>query len=60
MNAETIKRKIRRLLATLRSEPPSVINDKTNQQCKPLLTIKEETEEQDKLLNDFSFKNTKN
>ena len=60
MNAETIKRKIRRLIATLRSEPPSVTNDKANQQCKPLLTIKEDTEEQDQFPNDFSFENTKN
>ena len=60
MNAETIKRKIRRLLATLRSEPPSVINDKANQQCKPILTIKEDIEEQDQFPHDFSLKNHKN
>ena len=60
MNVGSIKTKIRRLLASLHSVFPTDTNSDTCEQCWPLLNINEETEEQDKLLNDFSLKNTKN
>ena len=59
MNTESIKAKIRSLSASLRFASPTVISYNSCEQM-PLLSIKEETEEQDKHLNDFSFKNTKN
>ena len=55
MNTKAIKIKIRRLLASLHSGSHAVASSNTIEQNRPLITIKEETE-QDKFLNDFSFK----
>ena len=60
MNAKLIKNKVKRFLASLHCGSHTVTDSNTCRQCKPLLTIKEDTEEQDQFPNDFSFENTKN
>ena len=60
MNAKLIKNKVRRLLASLHCGSHTVTDSNTCRQCKPLLTIKEDIEEQDQFPYDFSLKNHKN
>ena len=59
MNVGSIKTRIRRLLTALRSNLLPFSITTPPESCRPLLTIKEDIEEQNQFPHDFSFENTK-